>query len=168
MKDSPDGSRALQNARREAFCLAYTGEHRRNAAAAYRAAGYAGRTSGSCRSAAWRLLDVPEVAARVAYLDGRALERCRLTRRDANDHLAAVCTVTLADFLGPDGRVDPEKLRDPALAQAVAKATPVYDREGVLLDYRLELKDSMRAYELLGLTARDESPAAARILIIEH
>jgi len=164
-----DGSRPLSSSRHELFCLAFTGDCRRNAAESYRRAGYRDKSAKGNSASAMRLLSRPEVAARVKWLEGQALEAARLTARDAQEHLARVATATVADFLGPDGRVDASRLRDPALAQAIQKVTPVYDREGNLLDYRLELKDSMRALELLGLTETAATAGAVQqVLIIEH
>ena len=162
-----DESKALKNKRHEAFCLQYVGMSRMNGSAAYKAAGYRCAADTARRMAA-RLLARQDVAARVRHLEDEMAEREKLRALDAIRHLKAVATVTLADFLAPDGRIDTEKLHDPWLMQAVAKLTPIYGDGGVLLDYKLELKDSMRALELLGLTKRKEPQGAGpQILVIK-
>ena len=165
--EQQDGAQPLRNARHEAFCLAYAGEHRRNAAASYRAAGYSSKKNHNAAAIAQKLLTKSDIRARVAFLDRKAAELARLSARDAIERLAAIATVTIADFLDERGRVDPEKLKDPRLAQAVAEAIPVYDREGCFLGWRLRLKDDMRALELLGLVEQPKPEGAQQVLIVK-
>ena len=163
-----DGSAPLANARHEAFCMAYVGEFRGNAAASYRAAGYKTKKTRTDAVCAAEILVNPNIRRRVDYLEHELAEKEKLKAIDAVRHLKAVATVTLADFLDSRGRVDVERLRDPALAQAIQELTPIYDKEGCIIDYRIGLKDSMRALELLGLTERkEEAGGVQQVLVIK-
>jgi len=161
-----DGSEPLPNVRHEAFCVAYVGEQRGNAAASYRAAGYKTKRTRTDAVCAAEILINPNIRKRIAHLENELAEKERLKAIDAVRHLKAVATVTLADFIGADGRVDVMKLRDPALAQAIQELTPVFDRDGCLLDYRIRLKDSMRALQLLGLAEADQQAGGAQQVLV--
>ena len=78
---------------------------------------------------------------------------------DAIRHLKAVATASLSDFYDKNGRVDPCKLSDPWLSQVIESVTPIYDRDGNFVDYKIKLKDSMKALELLGLTKPRQADA---------
>lgn len=162
----PDGSRPLHNQRHELFCQHYTGDHRRNASASYVAAGY--RDSPAARSAASKLLTNPNIRARIAHLNDQALEQVRLHARDAAERLAAIATARYADYLDEQGHIDPAKVRDPGLADAVEFCQPIYSSEGVLVGHRLKLYDATRAIELLGLAEQPEDRAAQtnQVLVI--
>jgi len=161
-----DGSKPLDNVRWEAFCIAYTGHFRRNAAAAYVAAGYKPKTSEIAASAAERLLRNVDVQNRIAYLDDEALKIERLHARDAIRRLAAVATAKLSDYLDESGRVDPAKVADPALSAAVQEMTQEDTPNGVKV--KIKLKDDMRALELLGLTEKAAPEGAQNsVFIIE-
>lgn len=168
MPEGYDGSTALPNARWEAFCQNYTGEHRRNASASYRAAGYHAVGDRADTACALKLLANAFVRKRIDHLDAQALEAVRLTARDANERLAAIATASYADFLDEDGNVDIAKVRDPRLAPAVECCVPTYDREGGFTGFRLKLHDPMRAIELLGLAAKGETPqnVVQQVLVI--
>lgn len=161
-----DGSEPLPNPRHEAFCVAYVGEQRGNAAASYRAAGYKTKKTHTDGNCAALLLENTGIQKRIAHLENELAEKERLKAIDAVRHLKAVATVTLADFIGPDGRIDLEKLRDPALAQAIQELTPVFDRDGCLLDYRIKLKDSMKALQLLGLAEADQPGGGVQQVLV--
>lgn len=77
----------------------------------------------------------------------------RLHARDAAERLAAIATARYADYLDEQGHIDPAKVRDPGLADAVEFCQPIYSSEGVLVGHRLKLYDATRAIELLGLSA---------------
>lgn len=163
-----DGATSLVNERHEAFCVAYVGEHRGNGAAAYRAAGYKTLKTLTDAACAAKLLINANIQKRIAHLEKELAEREKLKAIDAVRHLKAVSTVTLADFMDGQGRIDRQKLRDPQLAQAIQELTPIYDKEGFLVDYRIKLKDSMRALELLGLTDKaPESQQVQQVLVIK-
>ena len=159
-----DGTKPLRSKRHEAFCLAYVGEHRENATASCIAAGYKARNAKSTGS---RMLTFVDVQRRIRHLEDELVEQERLKAIDAVRHLKRIATVSLSDFVGPDGRIDVAKLRDPQLSQAVAEITPIYDKDGCLLDYKLKLKDSMKALELLGLTDQPQNGPQNQILVIK-
>ena len=168
MPEGYDGASSLLNERHEAFCVAYVGEHRGNGAASYRAAGYKPMKTLSDAAAAARLLINVNVQKRIAYLEKELAEKEKLKAIDAVRHLKAVSTVTVADFMDEMGRVDRRKLCDPRLAQAIQELVPIYDKEGCLIDYRIKLKDSMRALELLGLTDKaPEAQQSQQVLVIK-
>ncbi len=151
--ESEDGTQPLVNKRHEAFCMAYVGECRDNASAACLAVGY--KTKNPDVVGAHLLVKV-SIQRRIKHLQDELAETEKLKAVAAVRHLKAVATVSIADFIGSDGRIDVEKLRDPQLSQAIESLTPIYDKDGCLLDYRIKLKDSMRALELLGLTEKKE------------
>ena len=161
-----DGSEPLPNPRHEAFCVAYVGEQRGNAAASYRAAGYKTKKTVSDANCAAKILINTYIQKRIAHLENELAEKEKLKAIDAIRHLKAVATVTLADFIGSGGHIDIEKLRDPALAQAIQEITPIFDKDGCLLDYRIKLKDSMKALQLLGLAEADQPGGVQQVLVI--
>ena len=69
-----NGADRLKNTRWEAFCVHYTGKHRRNGAAAYRAAGYKPKTPEVATVCAIALLAKPNIQARIKHLNDEALE----------------------------------------------------------------------------------------------
>jgi len=154
-----DPSKALRNARHEAFCVAYCGECRGNAAASYLQAGFRCKNREIAKRMASRLLKRPDVAARVHHLEDELAEQEKLKAIDAIRHLKAIATASLSDFYDSNGRVDPCKLCDPWLSQVIESVTPIYDRGGNLIDYKIKLKDSMKALELLGLTKQQQADA---------
>jgi len=160
-----DGSKPLANVRWEAFCVAYTGHCRRNAAGAYVAAGYKPKTPGTAAVNAGRLLTNANIAARVEHLNNEALKIERLHARDAVRRLAIIATAELADFLNDDGTINPESLKGPmgaAIESFAVTETPTGRR------WTIRLKDSMRALELLGLTEKAApSPGQGEVFVIE-
>jgi len=163
-----DGSKPLPNKRHEAFCLAYVGTERGNAAASYRAAGYKTKKTHTDTNCAALLLANTGIQKRIAHLETELAEKEKLKAIDAVRHLKSVATVTLADFMDELGRIDRSKLRDPELAQAIQELVPIYDKDGCLIDYRIKLKDSMRALELLGLTDRaTDNGGTQQVLVIK-
>ena len=161
------GAGPLRNARHEAFCRHYTGDHRRNASASYIAAGYSPK---SARERASRLLLTnADVRRRIRELDDEALEAIRLHARDANERLGAIAAAKYTDYLDEDGNVDIQKVMSPELSPAVEYCLPVFYRDGVQTGWRLKLYDPMRALELLGLTAADSQPQGqnTQVLVIK-
>ena len=150
-----DGTKPLANKRHEAFCMHYVGDCRDNASASCIAAGYSGKNADVVGP---RLLVNVGIQRRIRHLEDELVETEKLRMIDAVRHLKAAATVTIADFLDSSGHVDVMKLKDPQLAQAIQELTPIYDKEGCLIDYRIKLKDSMRALELLGLTDQKAAP----------
>ena len=94
-----DGSKPLPNARHEAFCMAYVGEARGNAAAAYRAAGYKTKKTHNDANCGALLLVNIGIQKRISHLETELAEKEKLKAIDAVRHLKSVATVTLADFL---------------------------------------------------------------------
>ena len=135
----------------------------RNASASYVAAGY--HDSPAARSAASKLLTNPNIRARIAHLNDQALEQVRLHAREAVGRLAAIATATYGDYLDENGHVDPAKVKDPVLGQAVEYCQPIYNGEGVLVGHRLKLYDATRAIELLGLSAAP-SESQQQVLVV--
>lgn len=161
-----DGARPLDNVRWEAFCIAYTGHFRRNAAAAYVAAGYKPKTPEIAASASERLLRNIDIQARVEHLNNEALKIERLHARDAVRRLATIATAELADFLDENGDVDPKKVKRGPLRAAVAEMAMEDTRDGRKV--RIKLLDPMRALELLGLTEKAAPEGAQNnVFIIE-
>jgi len=161
-----DGARPLDNVRWEAFCIAYTGHFRRNAAAAYVAAGYKPKDANIANAAALRLLGNVSVQSRIEYLNNEALKIERLHARDAVRRLAAIATAELADFLDDEGNIDPVKVKRSPLRAAVAEMTQEYNESGRKV--KIKLKDDMRALELLGLTEKATPDSAQNnVFIIE-
>jgi len=166
--DNYDGTTALPNTRWEAFCHHYTGDFRRNAAGAYRAAGYKPQKNVTDAACASKLLINANIKKRISYLDDQALEIVRLTTREAQERLGSIASARYSDFLDDNGNVDINKVRDPRLSGAVEYCIPTYDREGGFTGYRLKLYDPMRALELLGMTAKDEaSGPVQQVLVIK-
>jgi phage terminase small subunit len=147
-----DGARPLDNVRWEAFCIAYTGHFRRNAAAAYVNAGYKPKTPQIATVSALKLLANTNIQARVEFLNNAALKVERLHARDAVRRLATIATAELADFLDENGDVDPKKVKSGPLRAAVQEMTLEYNESGRKV--KIKLKDDMRALELLGLTEK--------------
>lgn len=147
-----DGAKPLDNVRWEAFCTAYTGHFRRNAAAAYVAAGYKPKTPQIATVSALKLLANTNIQARVEFLNNEALKIERLHARDAVRRLATIATAELADFQDENGDIDPKKVKSGPLRAAVQEMTQEYTRDGRKV--KIKLKDDMRALELLGLTEK--------------
>ncbi len=163
--ESEDGTQPLVNKRHEAFCMAYVGECRDNASAACLAVGYKTKNPDVVGA---HLLVKLSIQRRISHLQEELAQQERLKAVAAVRHLKAVATVTVADFLGDDGRISLERLRDPWLSQAVESFTPIYDKDGRLVDYKIKLKDSMRALELLGLTEqKQEQVQNNQVLVIK-
>ena len=161
-----DGARPLDNVRWEAFCIAYTGHFRRNAAASYVAAGYKPKAPEIAASASERLLRNIDIQARVEHLNNEALKIERLHARDAVRRLATIATAELADFLDDEGRIDPVKVKRGPLRAAVAEMAMEDTRDGRKV--RIKLLDPMRALELLGLTEKAAPEGAQNnVFIIE-
>ena len=169
LPEHEDGSQPLANARWEAFCIAYTGECRGNAAAAYRAAGYKTKKTVSDQANASRLLTNDIIQQRVRHLNKKAMEALQEARRTCLERLATIATVSYSDFLTPNGHVDIRKVHDPRLAPAVKRCTPILDKDGCTVDYYLELYDAMKAPELLGFVEKpEERPAQInQVLVIK-
>ena len=147
-----DGSKPLANVRWEAFCIAYTGHFRRNAAAAYVAAGYKPKTPDIAASASERLLRNVDIQSRVEYLNNEALKVERLHARDAIRRLAAIATAELADFLDAEGKIDPMLVKRGPSRAAVQEMTQDDTPNGRRI--KIKLLDPMRALVLLGLTEK--------------
>lgn len=161
-----DGARPLDNVRWEAFCIAYTGDFRRNAAGAYVAAGYRPKTPGTAAVCATQLLMNPNIAARVEHLNNAALKIERLHARDAVRRLATIATAELADFLDDEGNIDPAQVKRHPLRAAVAEMTQDDTPSGRRV--KIKLLDPMRALELLGLTEKAAPEGAQNnVFIIE-
>ncbi|OQB30278.1 MAG: Terminase small subunit [Candidatus Hydrogenedentes bacterium ADurb.Bin170] len=165
MNELESGSQPLQNTRWEAFCIAYTGGFRRNAAAAYVAAGYKPKKPEIATVNAIRLLAKANIQARVEYLNNEALKIERLHARDAVSRLAAIATAKLSDYMDEYGRIDPAKVADPNLSAAVLEMTQEDTENG--LKIKIKLKDDMRALELLGLTDKANEATQNNVFIIE-
>jgi hypothetical protein len=109
----------LKNLQWEKFCRAYVcGATAGNAAASYRAAGYSARTQGAQQSNGYRLLQIPEVAARMAELQKEtlhieegamqtAMERMALRKEAVLGEMAKVGFGTIADYVRqtPEGEL---------------------------------------------------------------
>ena len=161
-----DGARPLDNVRWEAFCVAYTGHFRRNAAASYVAAGYKPKAPETAAVNARRLLTNDNIAARVEHLNNEALKIERLHARDAIRRLATIATAKLSDYMDEFGRIDPSKVANPELSAAVQEMTQEDTESGVKI--KIKLKDDMRALELLGLTEKATPEGAQNnVFIIE-
>lgn len=162
-EDQEDGTLPLVNKRHEAFCLAFVGECRDNAAASVIAAGYKTKNANVIGS---RMLAYVSIKRRIKHLEDELAEQERMKAIDAIRHLKAIATAKLSDFY-IDGRFDSSKLSDPELSRLIQEVTPIYDKDGVLIDYKIKLKDSMKALELLGLTDKQEAVQNNQVLIIK-
>lgn len=150
-----DGTKPLANKRHEAFCMHYVGDCRDNASASCIAAGYSGKNADVVGP---RLLVNVGIQRRIRHLEDELVETEKLRMIDAVRHLKSIATVNLSDFLNEDGTVDESKFKDPWLMQAVQELSPVIDRKGHRVGWKIKLKDSMRALELLGLTDQKAAP----------
>lgn len=161
------GSRQLDNVRWEAFCIAFTGACRRNAAAAYMEAGYKAKTSKVATVMALRLLANDSIQNRIEHLNNEALKIEMLHARDAVRRLATIATAELADFMDENGDIDPKKVKSGPRRAAVLEMTQEYGEKGRKV--RIKLKDDMRALELLGLAMKSmpDSMTQNNVLIIE-
>lgn len=163
--ESEDGTQPLVNKRHEAFCMAYVGECRDNASAACLAVGYKTKNANVVGP---RLLANVSIQKRIRHLQDELADQERLHAIDAIRHLKAIVTVTLSDFLNPDGTVDESKFQDRNLMQAVQELSPVHDKDGARIGWKIKLKDSMRALELLGLTEqKEEQVQNNQVLVIK-
>lgn len=165
MQELEAGSTALANTRWEAFCIAYTGGFRRNAAASYVAAGYKPKDANIANAAALRLLGNVSIQSRVEYLNNEALKIERLHARDAVRRLAAIATAELADFMDEDGNIDPMKVKSHPQRSAVQEMTQEDTPNGRKV--RIKLLDPMKALELLGLTDKANEATQNNVFIIE-
>lgn len=147
-----DGSKPMDNVRWEAFCIAYTGHFRRNAAAAYVAAGYKPKTPQIAAATSERLLRNTDIQNRIEHLNNEALKIERLHARDAIRRLAAIATAELADFLDEKGNIDPMLVKRGPSRAAVQEMTQDDTPNGRRI--KIKLLDPMRALELLGLTEK--------------
>lgn len=160
-----DGTKPLANKRHEAFCMAYVGECRDNASAACLAVGYKTKNANVVGP---RLLANVGIQRRIRHLEDELVETEKLRMIDAVRHLKSIATVNLSDFLNEDGTVDESKFKDPWLMQAVQELSPVIDRKGYRVGWKIKLKDSMRALELLGLTEqKQEQVQNNQVLVIK-
>jgi len=167
-EQSYDGKTALKNTRWEAFCQHYTGDFRRNAAGAYKAAGYHPKDDHVASVMAQQIMANNSIVKRVEFLDREALSRIRMTAVDAQQRLGAIVSARYSDFLDECGDVDISKVRDPRLAPAVESCDAVYDKDGVRIGWRLRLHDPKKALELLGLTVqREEQAQTQQVLVIK-
>lgn len=155
----------MENTRWEAFCVAYTGHFRRNAAASYVAAGYKPKTPQIAAATSERLLRNTDIQSRIEFLNNEALKIERLHARDAVRRLAAIATAKLSDYMDESGRIDPAKVADPKLSAAVLEMTQEDTESG--LKVKIKLKDDMRALELLGLTDKANESTQNNVFIIE-
>ena len=155
----------MQNTRWEAFCVAYTGRFRRNAARAYISAGYKPKSPDIAASASERLLRNVDIQNRIEFLNNEALKIERLHARDAVHRLAAIATAKLSDYMDEYGRIDPAKVADPNLSAAVLEMTQEDTENGLRI--KIKLKDDMRALELLGLTDKANEATQNNVFIIE-
>lgn len=161
------GSKQLDNVRWEAFCIAYTGHLRRNAAASYVVAGYKPKSPEIAAVNGLRLLTNDNIQARIEHLNNEALKIERLHARDAVHRLAVIAMAKLSDYM-TDGKIDPAKVADPELSAAVQEMTQEDTESGVKI--KIKLKDDMRALELLGLTEKtggDINTQQNNVFIIE-
>lgn len=165
-----DGSTALPNTRWELFCQNFTGEHVRNASASYRAAGYKPKNGVSTASLASKLLINDNIQKRIDYLNEQALKVVRLHRRHAVERLSVIASAKLTDYQDEAGNVDPEKVRDPVLSQAVDEFWPVHDAQGNFVRYHLKLLPPMKAMEMLGLSEerKEQANGISNTLIINR
>ena len=160
------GADRLKNTRWEAFCVHYTGKHRRNGAAAYRAAGYKPKTPEVATVCAIALLAKPNIQARIKHLNDEALKIEQLHARDAVSRLAVIATAKITDFLDERGRVDMAKVVSSPLSAAIQEVT--WQKHKGKEEVRIKLKDDMKALELLGLTLKEpEATGQNNVFIIE-
>lgn len=160
------GATRLKNTRWEAFCVHYTGKHRRNGTAAYMAAGYKTKTPEIAAANAVRLLTNSNIQARIKHLNDEALEIEQLHARDAVSRLAVIATAKITDFLDERGRVDMAKVVSSPLSAAIQEVTRQKHKGKEVV--RIKLKDDMKALELLGLTLKEpEATGQNNVFIIE-
>lgn len=165
-QDEP-GGQPLADMRMEAFCQAYTGEHRRNLVASYYAAGYTPANTRRAFKAASELLMMSAVRDRIGWIDDTGLALDRLHARDAVRRLAAIATANITDFLDDEGKVSMELIRSHPKREAIRELTREENRGGI--KYTIKLKDDMKAIEMLGLAASapGTQPGSHTVLIIE-
>ena len=126
----PEAERAAERARRTQRGLANEGTTLAGALDAYLLAAPARRGVRADREAFDKLADW---CAR-RRPDARLLSD--VTREDAAERLAAIATARYADYLDGQGHIDPAKVREPGLADAVEYCQPIYSSEGVLVGHR--------------------------------
>ncbi len=161
-----NGAHALANKRHEAFCLQYCGDFRRNAAGAYKAAGYRPANDKSAATLGFELLKRPDIQDRIAYLEDQYAKILKLKTLDAVERLSIIARASMADFLDENGQVNPERLKNSPFAPAIAECVVSVSPEGAVMA-RIKLKDDMRALELLGLTAKkDEATQSAPAVLV--
>ena len=161
------GSKRLKNTRHEAFCIAYTGKYRHNAARSYVEAGYKVKDMLSAAANSDRLFKIQAIVDRIEYLNDRALQREMLHTRDAVSRLRKIATAKISDFLDKNGNIDLKKIADPELSEAIQEVIIDDTKYGQRI--RIKLKDDMRALELLGLTDKvDETQMQNNFFIIER
>lgn len=160
-----NGSRALANARHEAFCQHYCGDFRRNAAASYRAAGYRVAADRTAATMGFQLLRRPDVQARIDHIEQELTRLLKVKVRDAVERLGIIATASIADFLDGNGQIDPALLKSSPSAAAVSECVISAGADGSVTA-RVKLKDDMRALELLGLASRDQAPAQQQPVLV--
>ncbi len=162
------GALALANKRHEAFCQHYCGQFRRNAAGAYKAAGYRPANDHSAATLGFELLKRPEIQDRITYLENQYAQIVKLKTLDAVERLSIIARASMSDFLDENGQVNPERLKNSPFAPAIAECVVSTSPEGAILA-RIKLKDDMRALELLGLTAKkdDAAQSSPAVLVVK-
>jgi len=121
MKPKHDPSQPLANRRREAFCQALVSVPPPSQAEAARRAGYSHRTADRI---AHVMLSFVDVSSRVAWLREDFYKRQGMTRSEMIAILAKQARASLGDFLGADGCVDLEKVRNGGQAVASLERVP--------------------------------------------
>lgn len=118
MKDLPDPSKPLKNARREKFVeFVFAGN---SAAEASRKAGYSIK---GARQRGDQLLTNSDIAARITYLHEKSASSKVMTRRRAMEILTEIAEADLSDFLtvGADGVTYTDFGKDSAKRKALRK-----------------------------------------------
>ena len=131
--------------RHERFCREYLidGCGKR----AYVRAGYAPKAA---EVSASQLLRIPKVADRIAELGAEQSRRLQFDADDVLRALIPLCTSSIADFIGPDGRLVEDLSQVPSEALAAVQSYRVTRRPDGTVSVSLKLINKISAIALAG------------------
>ncbi len=152
----------LSNVNHEEFCQHYAaaadGAIRGNAYRAYLAAGYKNGTG--ARGTAHRLMQRPEVVARIAELKSEQFRRLHMTVEEILAQLARIARADVRDVFDESGALLPVRSIDPDTAAALTSVEVVTTRapsgESTDVEYtaKIRLADKIQALRTLAQHAK--------------
>lgn len=133
----------------ELFCVAYSNSF--NGRQAYQDAVDNTTTDNSAASVASRMLQKPEIQARVAELIEERKQRLEVDGDLIIHELMTIGFASISEFIDEQGDISPELIKNasPQLRRAIAEVTNTYSDKGGA-QRRIKMHDKIRALELVG------------------